>query len=52
MNEKIPIAIEIKNFGMKFDKSINFSSCNEAIKVKLNNRLNIIKIIFYLFFIK
>jgi hypothetical protein len=44
MYEKIPIAIGIKFFGMKNDKSINFSSCNEAIKVKLNNRQNIIKI--------
>jgi hypothetical protein len=45
MNERIPVANEIKFLGMIIDKSMNFASCFEAMKNKCNNRLNIIKIL-------
>jgi hypothetical protein len=45
MNERIPVANEIKFLRLIIDKSMNFASCVEAMKNKCNNRLNIIKIL-------
>ena len=43
--EKIPATNEIKFLGMQIDRLMNFSNCIDAIKVKCNKRLNIIKIL-------
>jgi hypothetical protein len=45
MKESIPATNEIKFLGMIIDKSMNLTSCINAIKTKCNNRLNIIKIL-------
>jgi hypothetical protein len=43
--EKKPSTNVIKFLGMHIDRSMNFSECVDGVKVKCNNRLNIIKIL-------
>ena len=45
LNENIPVTNEIKFLGLIIDRTMHFTNCIKDIKIKCNNRLNILKIL-------